>query len=86
MALIFSSPSTVRLYSHVIGCVWISFFGDCGRQKLEAEPNGQLLIKLLLQALPQEVGGQRFARSTHAVAASGSWATSGVLRTRKRDP
>jgi hypothetical protein len=69
----------------VFGCVWISFFGDCGRQKPETEPNGQLLTQLLLQALLQEVGGQRFARSAHAAAASGSWTTSGVLRTMKRD-
>jgi hypothetical protein len=33
------------------GCVWISFFGDCGRHKPEAELNGQLLIQLLLQVL-----------------------------------
>jgi hypothetical protein len=54
------SPSQLGLLMFALirrdSCVWISFFGDCGGQKLEAEPNSQLLTRLL-QALPHEAGG-----------------------------
>lgn len=48
-----------KIPSGHIGNVWISFFGDSSHQKLKAEPNGQLLSRLMQKALWAQAVAQR---------------------------